>query len=120
MPATLQLEPGHLIIIRVTDELTVDEFARVNDQLIQQMDQLSSTDILIRLEQFKGWEASDGWEGQSFSDAVDQHIRRMAIVGDPCWKDQALLFTAKGLRPVDIEYFSMVEEEKARRWLLRG
>jgi hypothetical protein len=41
----------------------------------------------------------------------------MAIVGDRRWKDLALIFACKGIRPFPIEYFAPSEIEKARVWL---
>ena len=39
----------------------------------------------------------------------------MAISGPPEWRDQIEMFTLKGLRPIEIEYFN--SEEEARDWL---
>ncbi|WP_421864597.1 STAS/SEC14 domain-containing protein [Motiliproteus sp.] len=120
MSVALQFEQSNRVVIRVSGELQVDEFARVSDQLVASLDQVLPTEILILLEQFEGWEHSDGWEGQLFSDSFDQHVRRIAIVGDPRWQEQALLFTGQGLRPVEIEFFPAVDEYKARHWLSQG
>jgi hypothetical protein len=44
----------------------------------------------------------------------------MAIVGDPHWKDLALMFAGKGLRSMEIEYFPTADADKARAWLASG
>ena len=66
---------------------------------------------------FEGWQKSDEWNDFTFQNKNDRYIERMAIVGDEQWKDGALMFTAKGLRPFPIEYFAPGEIAKARACL---
>lgn len=76
--------------------------------------------ILILLEDFGGWERGGQWDDFSFQAAHDQDIARMAIVGDPQWRDLALLFAARDLRPFPIEYFPAESLADARVWLTAG
>jgi len=41
----------------------------------------------------------------------------MAIVGNEKWRDDVLIFTAKGLRPTAIEFFPLSRLDEARTWL---
>jgi hypothetical protein len=41
----------------------------------------------------------------------------MAIVADAKWEDQALMFAGKGLRKIEIEFFTPAEMGRARQWL---
>jgi len=72
--------------------------------------------VLVLTENFAGWERGETWNDFSFSDH-DADIERMAIVGERKWADQALMFTAKGLRPFQIEYFEPAQIAAARAWL---
>ena len=73
--------------------------------------------VLVRAEQFAGWERGDKWDDFSFQAENDDDIEKMAIVGDEKWKDLTLVFTAQGLRDFPIRYFLTPELEKARGWL---
>jgi len=73
--------------------------------------------FLVILGDFEGWESGKGWEDTSFADANDQYLARFAIVGDEKWRDQMLMFSLAGMRPVEIEYFSADQETAAREWL---
>ncbi len=44
--------------------------------------------VLIRLEGFAGWEPGEQWGDVSFFFRHDKDIERIAVVGDPRWRDQ--------------------------------
>jgi hypothetical protein len=75
-----------------------------------------STSILVAAERFEGWGTGD-WEDDSFRQNHDAQIRRIAIVTDEKWQDQALMFAGAGLRRVEIECFTPAEMPRARQWL---
>jgi len=81
--------------------------------------QLGQAKILNIVTDFHGWDDRSGdWTDLSFGQRNDQFIQKMAIVGDDKWRDQAAMFTLKGLRKFPIEYFPEGQEELARAWLL--
>lgn len=43
--------------------------------------------VLIRLEGFAGWEPGEQWGDVSFFFRHDKDIERIAVVGDPRWRD---------------------------------
>jgi hypothetical protein len=49
--------------------------------------------------------------------AQDPLLRRIAIVGEPQWRDETLLFMVSDLREVPIEYFVPSATDAALRWL---
>jgi len=53
----------------------------------------------------------------SFLSEHGDDISRMAIVGEERWRDDALMFVAKGLRATGIEYFTPADLDRARAWL---
>jgi hypothetical protein len=73
--------------------------------------------ILIRLENFGGWERGVDWGDVSFAFDHDQDVERMAIVGDEHWKEEAFAFTAAPFRTTQIEFFSRQRLDAARAWL---
>ena len=73
--------------------------------------------VLVVLENFEGWEKSPEWENIDFLMKHGDDVERMAIVGDPKWKDDALVFVAKGLRSTQIEYFVPSALALAEAWI---
>ncbi len=120
MPADIiDSQPG-LITLRVTGVLTQTELAAVQTQAAARMVAGATVRILVLLEAFSGWEKDGQWGDFSFQDAFDEQIARMAIVGDECWRDLTLLFTAQGLRAFPIEFFPAGQRRRAQQWLAAG
>ena len=71
--------------------------------------------VLIDGEGFAGFEPGK-WDDMSFHFKHDDDVARMAIVGQPEWKDRILMFTGQGLRPVEIRYFTPDQRQQARTW----
>ncbi len=117
MPITLEFEDGNLAVFRVSGTLGKTEFERAQNKCEAMIRELGRVKILVLMESFAGWERAEGWEDMSFAERNDAFIDKLALVGDAKWRDLAYAFTAKGLRPVPIEYFDANEEAAARRWL---
>ena len=110
-------ESEHLLVARINGKLAkraTEEFQVAVEPILQASGNIK---FLVILEDFEGWEAGKGWEDTRFADANDQFLSRFAIVGDEIWRDKALMFSLAGLRPVDIQYFSLGNEAAARVWL---
>ena len=120
MPASLELESPHFLVARIQGKLTRAEMEAFQAQAGPLCRASGDMRFLIILEDFDGWETGKGWEDASFAEANDQYISKFAIVGDESWRDQALMFTLAGLRPVDIRYFATADEPAARAWLSAG
>lgn len=73
--------------------------------------------VLIHLENFLGWEHGDQWGDVSFFFKHDQDVERIAIVGDPRWRDQMLVFLFADYRQAEARFFPRTELEPARAWL---
>ena len=76
--------------------------------------------MLVVLRDFAGWEHSARWSEVDDFAASDQHLRRIAVVGEPRWREQSLLFMASELRAVPIEYFATAALDDALRWLVEA
>jgi hypothetical protein len=74
--------------------------------------------VRISLEDFEGWTKDDRW-GEDFDFMLDygNRIARIAIVGEPQWADQALMFVGQGLRSTQIRYFDTGDAASADAWL---
>jgi len=115
MPIEWNCEKTDLIVYYVRGELGLAELEKVQQESDQLIVRASNWKVLVLLEDFAGWAKESGWGNTALIEETDQNVDRMAIVGPPQWRDQVEMFTLKGLRPVDIEYFST--ETDARAWL---
>jgi hypothetical protein len=115
MAITWKTETDNLMIYTVSGQLGIDEM----DQAQQETDSLlmggQGWKVLVVLIDFEGWSKEKGWENSSLIDETDRNVERMALVGPMEWRDQVEMFTLKGMRPLEIEYFT--DEGDARAWL---
>lgn len=77
----------------------------------------SKIGVLVELENFAGWEPSERWGDVSFFLKHDADIEKIAIIGDPRWREEMLLFTFAGMRQAEVRFFPELESELARVWL---
>lgn len=74
--------------------------------------------VLIKLEDFSRWEPSDAWGDVSFFFKHDADIEKIAIVGDPRWRDDMLIFLFADYRRAEARFFTGNENDKAKAWLV--
>ncbi len=117
MPISWNKEQDGLEVCRVRGTLTWDEFSRLQESLVPEQGLDQKVNTLVLLEDFEGWDDSEHWGELRYVERNDAVLGKMAIVGDERWRDQMEMFTLKGLRPVDIEYFGSGELDLARLWL---
>jgi hypothetical protein len=109
-----------IVTIAVRDKLAQSELLAAQQAIAGIIREQGKIRILVRAEQFAGWERGEEWNDFSFQAEHDDDIEKMAIVGDEKWKKLTLVFTAKGLRKFPIRYFLTGEIEKAHGWLSVG
>jgi len=117
MPAKITSTNGNLITVKLSGKLQQPELASIQAASAKLIAELGHIRVLALLEDFQGWDNSGNWEDCSFQVENDSFIKKMAIVGDAKWKDQALMFTGQGFRPVGIEFFEPSQAPAAIRWL---
>jgi hypothetical protein len=116
MSAEIVNNPGNTVTLRVSGKLAQPELAAAQKNAVEILQKEGKKRIMVIAENFEGWGKGD-WGDLSGQIAIDEHIDRMAIVGDKKWENLALLFVGKGIRHVDIEYFSPADFAKAQAWL---
>ncbi|MCE5230394.1 STAS/SEC14 domain-containing protein [bacterium] len=77
----------------------------------------AKVNVLVIAEDFAGWHRGDPWGDVRFIAKHGGMIARMAIVADPVWEDQFLMFTGAGFRKTQIKYFTPDRLDEARAWL---
>jgi hypothetical protein len=119
----------HSMGVRILDTsdgiLTASVSGRMTPADLDQLQRAAATSIqehgdgrflVIADDTFLGWDRGN-WEDTSFQAKFDPQIKKIAIVCDPKWTDQVLMFAGQGVRRVAIEHFPPSELAKAREWL---
>ena len=117
MPCDIVGKGEGLLTVKISGLLKRAELARAEKVAIEGMGQACMQKFLIIIENFQGWDKKDNWEDVSFQSQYDSEIEKIAIVGEKRWQEQAEVFAGKGLRSVDIRYFTPSEAVAARAWL---
>ena len=98
-------------LMQLADQLALQQFA--NDLIEQGM----KPKLLVVAENFQGWEKSDAWNDVEFMLHQGNEIAKMAIVTEAHWQDQIAMFTGKGFRATEIEFFLPGSIAQAEYWL---
>jgi len=117
MSAQIADVSGGVITFKVSGKLAKNELAIVQKAAAEVIQRSGKVRFLVLVEAFDGIDSAGNWADVSFQADYDPFIEKIAIVGDKKWEDVALLFTAKGVRRVPIEYFQPADLAKATTWL---
>ena len=117
MPVTTHHEDGNVHRVEIRGTLGKVELDRCMDELTPYITRTGKVRLLFVLEQFDGWEQGGDWGDMTFYVAHGDDIERIAIVGDPRWKSEALMFASADLRKGPVEFFATDALTAARAWL---
>lgn len=119
MTVSISFEEGNLVVIRGSGELKRDEVDQTKRQIYNYILANGEIYMLILIDEaFKSFEAFASWEDIEEDAVIQPNVKRLALVGDLRWRDQALLFLITAVASFQIEYFKPEQEEFARVWLL--
>ena len=116
MSVSVARESPKVVKVQVAGRLKFPEWQAALREVAKMLTHETRTSILLDAEQFDGWEPGN-WDDLSFRREQDAQIARLAIVSEPEWEDRMLMFAGKGLRRMDIEFFTPDEMERARQWV---
>lgn len=113
---------GSHITVKVFGLLKPAEQVHVQHKLANYLRRTEGAKILLNAEEFEGWEKTDEWANLSISFPlrVDSHVARMAVISDPKWEEELLMFLGEGHREFAIRRFDIAEAQKAQQWLETG
>jgi hypothetical protein len=117
MPCEIVEKGESLITFKISGLLKRAELAQAEKAAIEVMDSAHRIKFLILVENFQGWDNKGDWGDVSFQWRYDDQIEKIAIVGDKRWQELAEVFVGKGLRSMDIRYFTPSEIAEARTWI---
>jgi hypothetical protein len=110
-------EGGKVFRLEIRGRLQKGEMDRCQDELIAEMGESGTVRLLVVLEAFEGWDSRDRWDDLSFYMKHGDQIERIALVSEPRWQSEALMFASADLRKAPVEWFSNEALAKARAWL---
>ena len=102
---------------KVSGQLTVSEFQKLQALGELSLERFGQFRVLIELEDFQGWCNEPGWVDSFFLTEDGNRISKIAFVGDEKWKDEVFLFMGKPMRNTAIEFFPQYQLAEAKAWL---
>jgi hypothetical protein len=93
------------------------EFDDCAKRLAAEIDRVGPVRLLVILTDLRNWQPSANWGDMTFYANYGHSIKRIAIVGPPRWRSQALMFAGADLRKAPVEFFPVGTHEDARAWL---
>lgn len=118
MSATLTCEPGHVWTLRIQGLLAKADMEQSEDRFTPDIDAGEKIKAMVILDDFEGWKPDDNWDDISFFAHHGSDIAKIAVVGDPKWEAQVLLFVGAGIRSTEVRYFPTEQEADAWAWLM--
>ena len=115
-------EKGVAVEIRFSGLLGEDDFVDLQSKLMMFVAENGRARVLALLDGFTGW-AEGEWNNpvsQRAAEANEELIDRVAIVGDPEWKEESLMFAGHPFTAKDVRFFLRGELPAARAWIAEG
>jgi len=117
MSANLEQPADRLLVLRISGELKISELNAVQTEFTQKVAGAGPVKLLVLLENFSGWERSEGWGDTDFFFSHRNDFEKIAVVCHPGWEAPVLAFTGAGLRKGPVKCFPETGEAEARAWL---
>ena len=117
MSVQIQYQPDDTCVLRISGILKRSEFAAEQSALARNIDIGAKPRLLVKLENFEGWERGADWNDLDFLISHGGKISKIAIVAEPRWETLALAFAGAGVRRAPVKFFPPNELEQVRRWL---
>jgi hypothetical protein len=117
MAFDIQQSDYGVMIVEIRNELTKSDADKMQAAAGLAIKQWGKIRVLVKLEDFSGWEKHPHWGDVTFMQEDGQNIEKMAIIGAENWRIMVEAFTGKGFRSTAIQYFVPSEYDNAIAWL---
>jgi len=117
MPVAMHHESGNIYRLEISGLLRRADFGQCEAELSSELNRVGSAKLLFVLTQFEGWEQHADWNNLNFYVKHGDAIERIAIVGDPRWRELTMMFASADLRKAPVEFFPADDMARARAWL---
>ena len=118
-PHTIRMDLGSdgVFVIRIQGVLTNAGLTAAWQRAGAEIDRTGALKMLVVLEDFRGWEKGGATDDISFMMKYDSKNLKVAITGDPQWKEPFLMWMGAGRRLAKVEYFGADDLAGAQTWL---
>ena len=117
MAVTIQQEEGNLTVVRITGLLRKSEMDAALAAEARKWGPATRVKVLVMVEDFEGFERGADWGDISFLVRHDHQVDKIAIVADPKWESDTLIFAGAGFRQGQVRFFPLNQVAEARAWL---
>ena len=117
MGVAIEVDANNVWQLQISGKLIKAEMDAVQAKAVDYISKVGTVKTLVILDGFEGWEEGVNWGDMSFFVAHGDEIDKIAIVGDPKWEDDMLMFVSAGLRKAPVRYFPEDQLDQARAWL---
>lgn len=118
MPISIVVDPAGLIVAHLSGVVERAEADAAKREVFGHLMTKGSAPLLVHvLEGFSGLQNLVQWDDIPEDKFIQQHVTRLAFVGDLRWRDTALLFFFHNMVPFQMEYFPEAQYELAVAWL---
>ncbi len=109
--------PNGFLILRASGVLTVADYTKAVPEMEYAIELLGKPlRVLLRLEDFRGWEIKALWEELKFDLRHRKDTGRIAVIGDSKLEEWGARL-AGPVAKAEMRFFRFEDETEARRWL---
>lgn len=110
---------GRGLEVRLSGQLRKEDYELFVPEVEALIREHGKISLLVRLEDFDGWDAGALWEDLKFDVKHFRDIERLAIVGDEKWERGMAAF-CKPFTTADVQFFPVEKIQQARDWTTSG
>lgn len=110
-------ESAVVVKFTIINEITRTDFSLIRKRIEKYLEESEKINILIELKEFKGWEKAVDWSDNAFVFGHENEIDKVAIIGEPEWKELVMVFIGEPFVETEIRYFSYEEIEQVSKWI---
>ncbi len=107
---------GRILELVVSGKLSQEDYGRFVPEAERQIERHGQVRLLVRLDDFDGWEAGALWTDLKFDLKHFNDVERLAIVGQTKFHKGMSLFS-KPFTMAEVRYFDYDRLEEARAWV---
>jgi hypothetical protein len=117
MGVTIRREEGDFMVLQIGGLLRKAEMDAALGAEARKWGPSTGIRVLVTVEDFEGFERGADWGDISFLVRHDHQIDKIAIVADPKWESEMLVFAGAGFRKGQVKFFPRNQLAQARAWL---
>ncbi len=117
MGLAIQPEGEDIWTLQITGVLTKAEFGTLQTVAAARLGATGHVRVVILAEDFQGWEEGADWSDMTFFVEHGHQLQKIAVVADPKWKEQLLMFLGAGLRSAPVQFFPAGQKADALAWI---